>query len=90
VTSFLDALPPNLAKLAKEARHLADAGNPDYPPAVLCQVGLPWRATEGRTFERTSGGVSLTVEADKAWNGMGWQQLPLPHGVRPRLALVHR
>lgn len=87
--SLFGALPPNVVELANEARRSADAGNPDYLPAVLCQVGLPRRATKGRTFERASGGVSLQVEAGKVWDGTGWRQLALPYGVRPRLALVH-
>lgn len=87
--SLFDALPRNVVELAKEARRSADTGNPDYLPAVLCQVGLPRRSTKGRTFERASGGVSLQVEAGKLWDGTGWRQLPLPYGVRPRLALVH-
>lgn len=87
--SLFGALPPNVVELANEARRSADVGNPDYLPAVLCQVGLPRRATKGRTFERASGGVSLQVEAGKVWDGIGWRQLPLPYGVRPRLALVH-
>ncbi|WP_164549846.1 replication protein RepA [Altericroceibacterium xinjiangense] len=87
--TLFEALPPNVLALAKEADRSVKAGNPDYLPAVLCQVGLPRSPTEGRTFERTSGNVSLQVEAGKAWDGKSWQPLPLPYGVRPRLALVH-
>lgn len=88
VTLF-DALPSNVLALAKEAGRSVKAGNPDYLPAVLCQVGLPRSPTEGRTFERTSGNVSLQVEAGTVWDGKGWQHQPIPYGVRPRLALVH-
>lgn len=88
-TTLFDALPRNVIELAKEADRAIKAGKPDYLPAVLCQVGLPRSPTPGRTFERTSGNVSLQVEAGKAWDGRSWQQMPLPYGVRPRLALVH-
>lgn len=87
--TLFDALPPNVIVLAKEAQRAVKAGNPDYLPATLCQVGLPRRPTPGQTFERISGNVSLQIEAGKAWDGRSWQQMPLPHGVRPRLALVH-
>ena len=88
-TTLFDALPRNVIELAKEADRSVKAGKPDYLPAVLCQVGLPRSPTPGQTFERTSGNVSLQVEAGKAWDGTSWRQMPLPYGVRPRLALVH-
>jgi hypothetical protein len=88
-TTLFDALPHNVIELAKEAGRAAKAGKPDYLPAVLCQVGLPRSPTPGQIFERTSGNVSLQVEAGKAWDGTSWRQMPLPYGVRPRLALVH-
>ena len=88
-TTLFDALPRNVIELAKEADRAVKAGPPDYLPAVLCQVGLPRSPTPGQTFERTSGNVSLQVEAGKAWDGASWRQMPLPYGVRPRLALVH-
>jgi hypothetical protein len=88
-TTLFDALPRNVIELAKEAERGVKAGKPDYLPAVLCQVGLPRSPTPGQTFERTSGNVSLQVEAGKAWDGKSWRQMPLPYGVRPRLALVH-
>jgi hypothetical protein len=88
-TTLFDALPRNVIELAKEAERGVKAGKPDYLPAVLCQVGLPRSPTPGRTFERNSGNVSLQVEAGNAWDGASWRQMPLPYGVRPRLALVH-
>jgi hypothetical protein len=88
-TTLFEALPRNVIELAKDATRGVKAGKPDYLPAVLCQVGLPRSPTEGRTFERTSGNVSLQVEAGKTWDGKSWRQMPLPYGVRPRLALVH-
>ncbi len=87
--TLFDALPRNVFELAKEAGRAVKAGPPDYLPAVFCQVGLPRSPTEGRTFTRTSGNVSLEVEAGRVYDGRTWQQCALPYGVRPRLALVH-
>jgi len=60
-----------------------------FQHAVLCQVGLPRRHHDGRTFERTSGTASLLVEAGRLWDGRAWREQPLPYGPRPRLALIH-
>lgn len=87
--TLFDALPPNVVDLAKEAERSVAAGNPDYLPAVLCQVGLPRSPTRGRTFERISGGVSLQVEAGSVFDGRAFVPQPIPYGIRPRLALVH-
>jgi hypothetical protein len=87
--TLFEALPANVLALTRQADRSIKAGPPDYLPAVLCQVGLPRSPTEGRTFERTSGNVSLQVEAGKVWDGKTWQQQPIPYGVRPRLALIH-
>jgi hypothetical protein len=87
--NLFDKLPANVRELVAESTRLRKAGPPDYLSAVLCQVGLPRSPTPGRSFERTSGNVSLQIEAGKAWDGRAWQQMPLPYGVRPRLALVH-
>lgn len=87
--TLFGALPPNVVELAKEAERGLTAGNPDYLPAVLCQVGLPRSPTPGRTFERVSGGVSLQVEAGSVFDGRAFVPQPIPYGIRPRLALVH-
>jgi len=87
--TLFGALPPNVVELAKEAERAVTAGNPDYLPAVLCQVGLPRSPTPGRTFERISGGVSLQVEAGSVFDGRSFVPQPIPYGIRPRLALVH-
>ena len=50
----------------------------DFLHTVMCQVGMPRRATEARTFERTSGHISVQLEAGKLWNGKEWVQQPLP------------
>jgi hypothetical protein len=62
---------------------------PDFLHSVLCQVGLPRRATTELKFERRNGLASLLVEAGSLYSGQKWQQQPLPYGPKPRLALVH-
>jgi hypothetical protein len=61
----------------------------DFLHTVMCQVGLPRRATEARTFERHSGHVSVSLEAGRLWNGNQWVEQPLPFGTTPRLVMVH-
>lgn len=61
----------------------------DFLHSVMCQVGLPRRATDARTFERTSGPFSILLEAGKLWTGQHWQDHPLPYGTAPRLVMVH-
>ena len=67
----------------------AMGGEFQFLHAVLCQVGLPRRQTEGRVFERTSGAASLRVEAGVLNDGTRWVEQPLPYGAKPRLALLH-
>lgn len=62
---------------------------PDFLHTVLCQVGLPRRATAELKFERRNGIASLLVEAGSLYSGQKWLQQPLPYGPKPRLALVH-
>jgi hypothetical protein len=54
-----------------------------------CIHGMPCRATEARTFERTSGHISVQLKAGKLWNGKEWVKQPLPYGTTPRLVMVH-
>lgn len=61
----------------------------DFLHSVMCQVGLPRRRTEARTFERQSGFVSILLEAGKLYNGREWVEQPLPYGATPRLVMVH-
>jgi hypothetical protein len=84
-------LTPNQRRLLLAATQIAE-----YPPdrndflhTVMCQVGMPRRSTEARTFERTSGHLSIQLEAGKLWNGREWIQQPLPYGTTPRLVMVH-
>jgi len=68
----------------------AEAENPEFLHSVLCQVGLPRSPMKGQTsFERTSGQVSMLIEAGKLYKAGKWQPLPLPYGSKPRLVLIH-
>lgn len=94
---LLAALPP-LPALTKKEGQLLVAGHQiateppdrnDFLHTVMCQVGLPRRPTEARTFERNSGFVSVLLEAGKLYNGKQWIDHPLPYGTTPRLVMVH-
>lgn len=61
----------------------------DFLHTVMCQVGMPRRATEAKVFERHSGPFSILLEAGKLWNGKDWVEQPLPYGTTPRLVMVH-
>jgi hypothetical protein len=61
----------------------------DFLHTVMCQVGLPRRKTELRSFERHSGHVSILLEAGKLFNGRDFVEMPLPYGTAPRLVMVH-
>lgn len=61
----------------------------DFLHSVICQVGLPRRATAAKTFERQSGPFSILLEAGKLYNGREWVEQPLPYGTTPRLVMVH-
>jgi len=84
--------------LGRTAKRLIEAGQKilheqpdrnDYLHTVMCQVGMPRRATLERTFERHSGHISIQLEAGRLWNGTEWVQQPLPYGTTPRLVMVH-
>ena len=45
---------------------------PDFLHSVLCQVGLPRRATSELKFERRNGLASLLVEAGSLYSGQKW------------------
>jgi hypothetical protein len=65
------AMPPTVARIVRAAETIADEAprRADFLHSVLCQVGLPRKRVDGHTFERTSGNVSLLLEAGKLWNG---------------------
>lgn len=59
-----------------------------FQHVVLCHLGFPRSRTEAREFQRTSGNVSLLLEAGKLWNGSEWQPQGLPYGSIPRLMMI--
>lgn len=61
----------------------------DFTHAVLCQVGMPRKATDARVFERSSGNAMLRLEAGALYDGVRFVEQPLPYGTRPRLILVY-
>ena len=61
----------------------------DFLHTVMCQVGLPRRATDAKVFERQSGAFSVLLQAGQIWNGRHWVDQPLPYGTTPRLVMVH-
>lgn len=61
----------------------------DFLHTVMCQVGMPRRATTARVFERQNGPFSVLLEAGKLWTGTEWKPKPLPYGTTPRLVMVH-
>lgn len=60
-----------------------------YQHSLFCQVALPRRRPEGRTFERTYRNGLVRLEAGALFNGLRLVEQPLPTGPKPRLALMH-
>jgi len=77
--------------LNEQAVVFAETGgaDPQFLHAVLCQLGLPRNPTASRTFERTSGRASLSLQAGRTFDGLKWTDQPLPSGTRPRLVLIN-
>lgn len=59
-----------------------------FAHAVLCQVGLPRSAVDGREFLRQSGAAWVNVQAGWLDEGHGPVLQPVPYGAMPRLALA--
>lgn len=84
-------LPPTVRRVVNMVAEIMQdpPERPDFLHAVLCQVGMPRKRTEGRTFERRSGTASMLLEAGRIWHRGTWKERPLPYGTRPRLVMVH-
>jgi Plasmid encoded RepA protein len=84
-------LTPTVARMTDTAAEIM--GEPpdkaDFLHAVLCQVGMPRKAINERSFTRRNGAIALEIEAGKLWDGREWRPQPLPYGTKPRLVLVH-
>ncbi|MBL8879295.1 MAG: hypothetical protein JNG88_09270, partial [Phycisphaerales bacterium] len=94
---FLDSSPA-ITPLTRCQARLVNAGSQiahdppdraDFLHTVMCQLGLPRRRTEARSFERHSGFISFLLEAGKLFNGKDFVEQPLPYGTIPRLVMVH-
>jgi hypothetical protein len=59
--------------------------------SVLTQCSLPYKPTDERVWIRDQGHASLRIEAGAARHpDTGkWVDLPLPHGEKPRLVMLH-
>lgn len=90
-TALAPSTKPILNRTLKAACDIAesDPNRIDFHHAVLCQVGIPRKKTEARTFERQSGFVSVQLEAGRLFDGTKFVEYPLPYGTRPRLTLVY-
>jgi hypothetical protein len=62
-----------------------------FSHTVLTQCSLPYRPTDERVWIRNQGNVSLRIDAGPAQHpDTGeWVDLPLPHGEKPRLVMLH-
>jgi hypothetical protein len=89
-----------LPKITPTTKRLIDAhtnilGGPAddiaFSHSVLCQTSLPYRPTDERVWIRDQGHVSLRIDAGAARHpDTGkWVDLPLPHGEKPRLVMLH-
>jgi len=87
--------PPKITRLQSKLVHTGAEVNdfahdrPEYLHAIICQLGLPRSRQAGRTFERSAGKASMMISAGKRYTRHGWEDLPLPYGAKPRLALIH-
>lgn len=93
-----DAQPSLFPPLTPTQTRLIHAGadilqNPpdraDFLHTVMCQVGLPRKRTDARTFERHNGHISILMESGKLFDGKDFVERPLPYGTVPRLVMVH-
>lgn len=84
------------SRLEKAGSEIANEiwGDIAFNHSLLCQVNLPYRnpGDEVREYERTTGKVSLQLEAGSIFTPGGrrsWRRVGLPYGPRARLLLLH-
>ena len=70
---------------------LDDVRRITYQHTVLAQLALPYRSQQERIWKRANGAVRLAVTAGAAYDQKldDWVDVPLPHGTKPRLILLH-
>jgi len=90
-SSLISTITPTQQRLIEAGTAIADLppDRKDFLHTVMCQVGLPRRKTDARTFERHSGHVSILLESGKLFDGKEFVEHPLPYGTVPRLVMVH-
>jgi len=88
--------PPSAHKLRLiEAAASISGGEDDkeiaYHHTVFCQTALPYRQVTDRTWERTNGFLSLSIQAGRALHPetQKWVDLPIPFGPKARLIQIH-
>ena len=66
-------------------------GDVAFSHSLLTQVNLPYRnpGDDVRDYTRTSGAVSLRLEAGYTITPSGWEPVGLPYGPRARLLMLH-
>jgi len=66
-------------------------GDVAFSHSLLTQVNLPYRnpGDDVRHYTRTSGAVSLRLEAGHTIGRAGWEPVGLPYGPRARLLMLH-
>ena len=88
----------NTTKITRLQRKLVHTGmevndfmhdRPEYLHAIMCQLGLPRSRQSERSFERSVGRASMMLTAGKRYTRQGWEDMPLPYGSQPRLAMIH-
>jgi hypothetical protein len=86
----VEPLTPVQSRLVLAGAHIRSESpdRTDFLHTVMCQVGLPRRKTEARSFERHNGHISILLEAGKLFNGKDFVEAPLPYGTTPRLVMV--
>ena len=84
---------PTMKRLIEAQVAIIDSPVDDiaFSHSVLCQTSLPYKPTDERVWIRDQGHVSLRIEAGAARHpDTGkWVDLPLPHGEKPRLIMLH-
>lgn len=90
----MENLPPSriTRRLLDAAEQIEQQDQPDsldFLHSILCQVGMPRKATPERVFERTSGNATIRLEAGAVFHRGKFIEQPLPYGTKPRLVMVH-
>lgn len=88
MSNSLTILQQRIIDAAVEIHELAP-DTPEFLHSVLCQAGLPRKHTNERVFERNNGRAGILIEAGRLYKAGKYIELPLPYGVKPRLAIIH-